>query len=78
MRSRLMRLATSLLLLVPLLVAVFPAAPAAAAAGKIQGTITDKTTGLPVAGACVQLGRTGRCFLAFGTNPGLHTDAAGF
>src|SRR2546428_487130 len=78
MRSTLIRLAIALLLIPVLVVGVVPAHPAAAASGKIQGTITDKTTGLPVAGACVMLGRTGRCFLEFGTNPGLHTDAAGF
>jgi hypothetical protein len=55
-----------------------PAAPAAAAAGKIQGTITDKATGAPVADACVTLGPPVRCFGAFGTNPGLHTNAAGY
>ncbi|MEK6206402.1 MAG: hypothetical protein AABM32_02065 [Chloroflexota bacterium] len=79
MRSRLFRFAATLVLALPVLVAgVMPASPAAAAAGKIQGTITDKTTGLPVAGACVTLGRTGQCFLAFGSYPGLHTNAAGF
>ena len=78
MRSTLIRLAIALLLIPVLVAGVMPAHPAAAASGKIQGTITDKTTGLPVAGACVMLGRTGRCFLEFGTNPGLHTDAAGF
>src|SRR2546430_9861515 len=77
MRSTLIRLAIALLLIPVLVAGVMPAHPAAAASGKIQGTITDKTTGLPVAGACVMLGRTGRCFLEFGTNPGLHTDAAG-
>src|SRR2546422_3508674 len=78
MRSTLIRLATALLLIPVLVAGVMPAHPAAAASGKIQGTITDKTTGLPVAGACVALGRTGRCFLEFGSNPGLHTNAAGF
>jgi hypothetical protein len=78
MRSRLMRLAATLLLVPALVAGVFPASPATAAAGKIQGTMTDKVTGLPVAGLCVQLGRTGKCFLAFGSNPGLHTDANGF
>src|SRR5688572_16706186 len=78
MRSRLFRLAAILALVPVLLAGVMPAAPAVAAAGKIQGTMTDKATGLPVAGACVMLGRTGRCFLQFGSNPGLHTDAAGF
>src|SRR2546422_4213585 len=78
MRSTLIRLATALLLVPVLVAGVMPAGPANAAAGKIQGTITDKTTGLPVAGACVSLGRTRRCFLEFGSNPGLHTDVNGF
>jgi hypothetical protein len=77
MRSALIRFAIALLLM-PVLVAGVMPAPANAAAGKLQGTITDKGTGLPVAGACVALGRTGRCFLEFGANPGLHTNAAGF
>jgi hypothetical protein len=78
MRSALIRLAIALLLMPVLVAGVMPASPANAAAGKIQGTITDKTTGLPVAGACVMLGRTGKCFLEYAGNPGLHTNAAGF
>src|SRR5256886_7551825 len=78
MRSTLIRLAIALLLIPVLVAGVMPAHPAAAASGKIQGTIGDKTTGIPASGACVMPGRTGRCFLEFGPNPGLHTDAAGF
>jgi hypothetical protein len=65
-------------LLLPALLAAMPAAPAAAAAGKIQGTITNRVTGQPVAAACVTLGPPVRCFGAFGSNPGLHTSAAGY
>jgi len=72
-----MRVATTLTLLVPVLLAVMPAAPADAAAGRIQGRITDKMTGAPIANVCVTLGPPVKCFGAFGTNPGLHTDAAG-
>jgi hypothetical protein len=78
MRSRLMRLVATVALALPALLAAMPAAPAAAAAGKIQGTITDKVTGAPVANACVTLGPPVRCFGAFGTNPGLHTNSAGY
>jgi len=78
MRSRLMRLVATVALVLPALLAAVPAAPAAAAAGKIQGTITDKVTGAPVANACVTLGPPVRCFGAFGTNPGLHTNSAGY
>ena len=78
MRSRLIRLFATVTLLLPVLLAVMPAAPAAAAAGKIQGTITSKLTGQPVADACVTLGPPVRCFGAFGSNPGLHTNSAGF
>src|SRR5947209_11257371 len=76
MRSRIIRLAATVALLMPALLAA--AGPAAAAAGKIQGTITDKVTGAPVADVCVTLGPPVRCFGAFGSNPGLHTNAAGF
>ena len=76
MRSRMIRLAATVALLLPALLAA--AGPAMAAAGKIQGTITDKVTGQPVADACVTLGPPVRCFGAFGSNPGLHTDAAGY
>jgi hypothetical protein len=78
MRSALIRFAIALLLMPVLVAGVMPATTANAASGKIQGTITDKVTGLPVAGACVMLGRTGKCFLEYAGNPGLHTDAAGF
>src|SRR2546428_9367719 len=78
MRSRLIRLVASAALMLPALLAAFPAVPAAAAAGRIQGTITNKVTGQPVADACVTLGPPVRCFGAFGSNPGLHTDAAGY
>jgi hypothetical protein len=78
MRSRLIRFATTAALLLPALLAAMPAASAAAAAGKIQGTITDKVTGAPVADACVTLGPPVKCFGAFGSNPGLHTNAAGY
>src|SRR6266566_416563 len=78
MRSRLIRIVATVTLLLPVLLAVIPAAPAAAAAGKIQGTITNKLTGQPVADACVTLGPPVRCFGAFGSNPGLHTNSAGF
>src|SRR6267378_1307815 len=77
MRSRLMRLVVTVTLVLPALLAAMPAATAAAAAGKIQGTITDKVTGAPVANACVTLGPPVRCFGAFGSNPGLHTNSAG-
>jgi hypothetical protein len=77
-RSSLIRLVATTALLLPALLAALPAAPAAAAAGKIQGTITDKVTGQPVADACVTLGPPVRCFGAFGSNPGLHTNAAGY
>ena len=76
MRSRMIRLAATVALLLPALLVA--AGPAVAAAGKIQGTITDKVTGQPVADACVTLGPPVRCFGAFGSNPGLHTDAAGY
>src|SRR5256885_11406363 len=78
MRSRLIRFVATVALLLPALLVAVPAAPAAAGAGKIQGTITDKSTGAPVADACVTLGPPVRCFGAFGTNPGLHTNAAGY
>src|SRR3977135_600392 len=78
MRSRLIRLVASVALMLTALLAAFPAAPAVAAAGKIQGTITDKMTGQPVADACVTLGPPVRCFGAFGSNPGLHTNTAGY
>jgi len=75
MRSRIIRLAATVALLLPALLAA--AGPAVAAAGKIQGTITDEVTGQPVADACVTLGPPVRCFGAFGSNPGLHTNTAG-
>src|SRR6267143_997689 len=78
MRSRLIRLVASVALMLPALLAAFPAAPAAAAAGRIQGTITNKVTGQPVADACVTLGPPVVCFGAFGSNPGLHTNASGY
>ncbi|HEV8537144.1 MAG TPA: hypothetical protein VGR87_15680 [Candidatus Limnocylindria bacterium] len=78
MRSTLIRLAASLVLVVPVFLAAIPAAPAAAAAGKIQGTITSKATGQPLANVCVTLGPPIKCFGAFGSNPGLHTNVAGF
>src|SRR5207237_8670268 len=78
MRSRLIRLIATLTLTLPALLAAMPAAPAAAAAGRLQGTITNKMTGQPVADACVTLGPPVRCFGAFGSNPGLHTNSAGF
>jgi hypothetical protein len=78
MGSRLIRRAAIVALLLPALLAAMPAEPAAAAAGKIQGRITDMATGAPVADACVTLGPPIRCFGAFGGNLGLHTDAAGF
>jgi hypothetical protein len=73
-----MRLVVTVALALPALLAAMPAAPAAASAGKIQGTITDKVTGAPVANACVTLGPPVRCFGAFGNNPGLHTNSAGY
>src|SRR5437773_6930967 len=76
MRSRIIRLAATMALLLPALLAA--AGPAVAAAGKIQGTITDEVTGQPVADACVTLGPPVRCFGAFGSNPGLHTNTAGY
>ena len=78
MRSRLIRLVTTVAFLVPALLVAIPATPAAAGAGKIQGTITNKSTGAPVADACVTLGPPVRCFGAFGSNPGLHTNTAGY
>src|SRR5437870_12174091 len=78
MRSRLMRLVATVALVLPALLAAVPAAPAAAAAGKIQGTITAKVTGAPVANACVTLGPPVRCFGPFGPNPGLHTNRPGY
>src|SRR6267143_5074704 len=78
MRSRIIRLAATVALLLPAVLAAMPAAPAVAAAGKVQGTITDKMTGQPVADACVTLGPPVRCFGAFGSNPGLHTNTAGY
>ena len=78
MRSRLIRFMTTVALLLPALLVAVPAAPAAAGAGKIQGTITNKSTGAPVADACVTLGPPVICFGAFGTNPGLHTNTAGY
>jgi hypothetical protein len=78
MRSRLIRFVATVAFLVPALLVAGPAAPAAAGAGKIQGTITDKSTGGPVADVCVTLGPPVLCFGAFGSNPGLHTNAAGY
>src|SRR5438132_12031626 len=78
MRSRLIRLVASVALMLPALLAAFPAAPAAAAAGKIQGTITNKVDVQPIADAWVTLGPPVVCFGAFGSNPGLHTNASGF
>jgi len=76
MRSRIIRLAATVALLLPALLAT--AGPAVAGAGMIQGTITDEVTGQPVADACVTLGPPVRCFGAFGSNPGLHTNTAGY
>src|SRR2546430_10356000 len=78
MRSRLIRLVASAALMLPAVLAAFPAVPAAAAAGRIQGTITNKVTGQPVADACVTLGPPVVCFGAFGSNPGLHTNVSGY
>jgi hypothetical protein len=73
------RLVTPIVLIISLVLSgLITAQPAAAAAGKIKGTITDKNTGLPVADACVTLGPPIRCFGAFGSNPGLHTNAVGY
>jgi hypothetical protein len=77
MGSRLIRLAATVALMLPALMAAMPATTAVAAAGKIQGTITNKVTGAPVADVCVTLGPPVVCFGAFGSNPGLHTNAAG-
>ena len=78
MRSSLIRFFATVAFLVPALLVAGPAAPVAASAGKIQGTITNKSTGAPVADACVTLGPPVRCFGAFGSNPGLHTNTAGY
>src|SRR2546430_5813994 len=78
MRSRLIRLVTTVAFVVPALLVAIPAAPAAAGAGKIQGRITNRSTGAPVADACVTLGPPVRCFGAFGTTPGLHPNTAGY
>ena len=80
MRSSLIRFVATVALLLPAVFAAMPPSPAAAGAGagKIQGTITDRSTGAAVADACVTLGPPVRCFGAFGTNPGLHTNAAGY
>ena len=77
MRSSLIRFVATLALL-PAVLAGLPPSLAAAGAGTIQGTITNKSTGAPVADACVTLGPPVRCFGAFGTNPGLHTNTVGF
>ena len=75
MSSTLSRLAAAAALVIAVLIS--GATPAWAAAGKLQGTITDKVTGLPISGACVTLGPPINCFGAFPGNPGLHTDATG-
>jgi hypothetical protein len=77
MGSRLIRLVATVALMLPALMTAMPATTAVAAAGKIQGTITNKVTGAPVADVCVTLGPPVVCFGAFGSNPGLHTNAAG-
>ena len=54
-------------------------APARAAAPlNVSGHVTDSVTGLPIKDVCVTVGPPIRCWGGFGTNPGLHTDAAGF
>src|SRR2546425_1109761 len=78
MRSRLIRFVATVALLLPALLVAVPAAPAAGGGEKIQGTITDKSRGAPVADGCVTLGPPVRCFGAFGSNPGLHTNTAGY
>ena len=78
MRSGPIRLVATVVLVLPALFAAIPAAPAEAAAGKIQGTITNKVTGQPLADVCVTLGPPVVCFGAFGSNPGLHTNASGY
>src|SRR2546429_3749592 len=78
MRSRLIGLVATVVFLLPALLVAGRASPAAAGAGKIQGTITNKSTGAPVADVCVTLGPPVLCFGAFGSNPGLHTNTAGY
>jgi hypothetical protein len=62
-----------------ILAGIVPAAPANAAfMAKISGTITDSVTNAAISGVCVTLGPPIKCFGAFGTNPGLHTNALGY
>jgi len=43
----------------------------------ITGTTRDSVTQTPLKDVCVTVGPPIRCWLGFGTNPGLHTDAQG-
>lgn len=69
------RLAVVLTLLLGLTVS---ATPARAAQLIITGHVRDSVTQLPLKDVCVTVGPPIKCWLAFGTNPGLHTDAAGY
>ena len=53
-------------------------APAKAASTLIiTGTTRDSVTQAPIKDVCVTVGPPIRCWLGFGSNPGLHTDAQG-
>src|SRR4051812_29098303 len=78
-RGILLRFLTSLLAALVLLLqlTVMGASPANAAALLISGHVRDSVTLQPIKDVCVTVGPPIRCWLGFGTNPGLHTDAAG-
>jgi hypothetical protein len=68
-----------LVVLLLLLGASLQSAPARAAFPlNISGHITDSATHLALKDVCVTLGPPIRCWGGFGTNPGLHTDSAGY
>jgi hypothetical protein len=73
------RLMTGPLAALVLLVALFAqSTPAHAAALTISGHVTDSVTAAPIKDVCVTVGPPIRCWLGFGSNPGLHTDATGY
>jgi hypothetical protein len=75
-----MRNLTSLVVALSLvLTTAVGAAPALAADPlSISGTLRDSVTQTPIKDVCITVGPPIRCWLGFGANPGLHTDANGF
>src|SRR3954469_1232157 len=75
-----MRYLARLLAALLLLLGVISTGSTAAAADpllSISGTVRDSVTQTPIKDVCITVGPPIRCWLGFGTNPGLHTDAAG-